>query len=72
MKEITLWYRRVVDKLHPDGFWDFNHIDDGYDPNIKHPRSKVKEHDKMWKGGEWCATRGVINEENVIVERDTI
>lgn len=71
--KVTAWYRWVVDAAHPHGFWDFNHIEDGYDPNREHPTSKVPEHDKMWKGGSWAPIEcQLVNGKLVTVEPDPI
>ena len=66
MKEITLWYRWVVD-TNKTGRWDFNHIDDEYDLMITHPQSKVPDHDKVWKGGQWKSEQKYLDENNRIV-----
>lgn len=57
MTPVTAWYRWTVDKEHPLGFWDFNHMEDGFVQTVTHPTSKTPEHDKIWKGGKWFGAR---------------
>lgn len=45
---ITIWYR-----LDEKNIWHMNHYDEGHKAGQKGPRSKVPEHDKIWKNGKW-------------------
>lgn len=54
---VTAWYRWTVDTARPLGYWEFNHLEDGFVQTVTHPTSQVPEHDKLWKGGKWFGAR---------------
>lgn len=68
---ITMWYR-----LDEKGRWQFNHYDDGHKDLQKGPRSKVPEHDKVWKNGKWGYARANLKQREgispAIINQDAI
>ena len=58
MKSVTIWYKD--DEL--------NHIEDGYDPNRKVPTPLFDSQKKSWKGGNWRAVEGILNDNHEVIE----
>lgn len=46
---VTIWYRK-----DDNGVYQQNHLEDGFNDKVKHPTSKVPEHNKIWKNGKWA------------------
>jgi hypothetical protein len=58
MKYVIAWFRWVVDSAHPQGAWEFNHVEDGVVAQTSgRPTPKTPEQEKMWKGGKWSAVQ---------------
>jgi hypothetical protein len=61
---ITKWFRQVKNDAG-EKFWDFNHIDDGYNPELSHPRPKTEEH-KSWKNSTWLSEKAQLIDGKVV------
>ena len=67
-KPVTIWERWKKDSKDIWS-WDFNHIEDGYDPNRIIPTPINEAQRKAWGGAEWNAIEGVLTEQHEVIRR---
>lgn len=66
-KSMTIWER--LDKN--TGEWEYNHLEDGYDPTHAQPAPLSPEQKKSWGGSTWRAIEAVMFLDTYSVERVT-
>lgn len=64
MSPITLWFRWVKDKEHPDGWFSFNHLEDGHSETDK-PVPKFPSQNG-WLNSIWKREHSLLSDGKVI------